>query len=67
MAHHRPHALVTGATSGIGRAIAETLATSHSVVATGRAVDGLAQLDALDHVRALALDVTDRPAVLPGV
>lgn len=60
----KPIALVTGATSGIGRACAEKFHTAgYRIIATGRNVEALAQLrDALGHddVLTLAFDVRHR-------
>lgn len=59
-----PIALVTGATSGVGRAIALTLAVDgHHVLALGRNPDGLAELAEDAHITPLAVDLTDRAAV----
>ena len=55
-------ALVTGATSGIGRAIATALrAVGHDVVAVGRNRDALDEL-ARDGIRGVAVDLSDRRA-----
>lgn len=54
-------ALVTGATSGIGRAIVQALAGSgYQVLALGRNAGQLAELSALPGVSAIEADVTDR-------
>jgi NAD(P)-dependent dehydrogenase (short-subunit alcohol dehydrogenase family) len=61
---------VTGTSSGLGREIARAaLAAGDRVVATARRTDGLADLveQAPDHVRAVALDVTDPAAVRAAV
>lgn len=60
---------VTGASSGIGRAITETLASDgHRVVAAARRTDRLDELAASsDGVQACALDVTDLDAVRAAV
>lgn len=51
--------LVTGASSGIGRNIAETLAAAgHFVYAGARKDADLAELDAIPNVKAVRLDVT---------
>ena len=63
-----PIALVTGASRGIGRAIAQRLAATHDVVAVARSGDELQALaaeiaQAGGRCRAVALDVTDADAV----
>jgi NAD(P)-dependent dehydrogenase (short-subunit alcohol dehydrogenase family) len=51
--------LVTGASSGLGRSIAETLAAKGYVVYAGARKDkDLEALDAIDNIRAVRLDVT---------
>lgn len=62
--------LVTGATSGLGQAIALQLATNHgaTVIATGRRSDRLEQIaaqasEAVGQIQTHALDVTDPEAV----
>jgi len=55
----RPVALVTGATGGIGSAIARRLATDHHVLAIGRRAGALAGLSADPHIEAVALDLLD--------
>ncbi|WP_422360443.1 SDR family NAD(P)-dependent oxidoreductase [Reichenbachiella sp.] len=58
---------VTGATSGIGEAIARILAPSHALVICGRRVDRLeklaAELSAQTDVQTLSFDVSDADAV----
>jgi NAD(P)-dependent dehydrogenase (short-subunit alcohol dehydrogenase family) len=61
-------ALITGASRGLGRALAEALAPEHHVIAVARTVGGLEELD--DRVRARGgeatlapMDVTDRDAM----
>jgi NADP-dependent 3-hydroxy acid dehydrogenase YdfG len=68
MPEARPTALVTGASRGIGRAIALRLAATHDVLAAARSVDALATL--AEEVRALggrceplAMDVADARSV----
>lgn len=57
-------AVVTGATSGIGRAIALALAgAGHRVIAVGRDAGALATLRTVQNIEALQLDVTNRRAV----
>jgi NADP-dependent 3-hydroxy acid dehydrogenase YdfG len=55
----RPVALVTGATGGIGGAIARALATDHRVLAIGRKAGALAGLAADPAIEAVALDLLD--------
>ncbi len=56
--------LVTGASTGIGRNIAERLAAEGYFVFAGARKDAdLAELDAIDNVRAVRLDVTSQEAV----
>ena len=56
--------LVTGASTGIGRNITERLASEgYFVFAGARKEEDLAELDAIDNVRALRLDVTSQEDV----
>jgi len=66
--HDFPIALVTGASRGLGAAIAEALATTHHVVAVARTVGALEELD--DRIRAAGgqatlapMDITTRDAM----
>lgn len=59
-----PKAVVTGATSGIGRAIARSLRHSgHEVIAIGRDDAALREFERRDGVIGLRLDLADRAAV----
>ena len=56
--------LITGASTGIGRNMAETLASEGFFVYAGARKDAdLAELDAIDHVKAVRLDVTSQKDV----
>ncbi len=57
--HDFPIALVTGASRGLGAAIAEALATTHHVVAVARTVGALEELD--DRIRAAGGQATLAP------
>ncbi|WP_166418337.1 SDR family oxidoreductase [Cochlodiniinecator piscidefendens] len=60
----KPLALVTGATSGIGRAITYALADKgYEVIALGRSAATLEKMQTHAGVRPLALDLTDREAL----
>ncbi|MEM0896950.1 MAG: SDR family oxidoreductase [Verrucomicrobiota bacterium] len=57
---HNKRALVTGATSGIGRAVAGMLAQhGANVIATGRNESALAELDAMENISTVAADLRD--------
>ncbi|MEO0575503.1 MAG: SDR family NAD(P)-dependent oxidoreductase [Pseudomonadota bacterium] len=63
-ADHAPHVLVTGATTGIGRHLAETLASDgYHVYAGARTDDEMAELNALDNITAVRLDVTKQDEI----
>lgn len=55
----QPIAVITGATGGMGRAIAADLAVDHTVYALGRNREALDALGAIDNVTAVEIDLTD--------
>ncbi|MEM1089810.1 MAG: SDR family NAD(P)-dependent oxidoreductase, partial [Pseudomonadota bacterium] len=56
--------LITGASTGIGRHLAETLAgAGYHVYAGARKKKDLAELDAIDNITAVRLDVTSQEEV----
>jgi len=64
----KPIAVVTGASRGIGRAIAKRLATDHDIVAAARSADQLESLSreivaAGGSCRSIPIDITDSAAV----
>ena len=64
----RPLALVTGASRGIGRAIAEALSPSHHVLVGGRDAALVAEVVAgLESAEPLAVDLTDEAALAESV
>src|SRR5690349_21677381 len=64
MTLHRPLALVTGASRGIGAAVAAALAPTHRVLLGGRDVDRLkSQAATLPDAQAWPVDLTDAGAV----
>lgn len=68
MSTDRPVALVTGASRGIGRAIAQALSPTHHVLVGGRDADLVAQVVAgLESAEPFAVDLTDEPAVARAV
>jgi 3-oxoacyl-[acyl-carrier protein] reductase len=72
MTSTRPIALVTGASRGIGRAIARRLAATHDIVAVARSAGELAMLADEIHAgggacRTMPLDLTDAAAIGPAL
>jgi len=64
VAEHHQSVLITGASTGIGRHLAETLAENgYHVYAGARKDKDLAKLDAIDNVTAVRLDVTSQDQV----
>ncbi len=64
----RPTALVTGASRGIGRAIAVDLGRTHHVLVGGRDRDAVAEVvDSLPDASAFLADLTDEAAVAQAV
>ena len=64
IAQHKESILVTGASTGIGRNLAETLAgNGYHVYAGARKDKDLAELDAIDNVTAVRLDVTKQDQI----
>lgn len=59
---HRPVAVVTGGTSGIGLAIVKELAKTHFVYATGRSAKALDTLNQLENIKGISLELTDHQA-----
>jgi NAD(P)-dependent dehydrogenase (short-subunit alcohol dehydrogenase family) len=63
-AEHHESILITGASTGIGRHLAETLAAKgYHVYAGARKDKDLAELDAIDNITAVRLDVTKQDQV----
>ena len=62
MAEAEGHILVVGASSGIGRAVAERFAQQGAVTALARRTDRLAELAAAG-IATIAADVTDLAAI----
>jgi len=63
-AEHHESVLITGASTGIGRHLAETLAEKgYHVYAGARKDKDLAELDAIDNITAVRLDVTKQGQV----
>ena len=64
VAEHHESILITGASTGIGRHLAETLAENgYHVYAGARKDKDLAELDAIDNITAVQLDVTNQDQV----
>jgi len=64
LAEGEKRVLVTGASTGIGRNLAETLAESgYHVYAGARSEEDLASLDAIDNITAVRLDVTKQDEI----
>ena len=63
MTSSRPTALVTGASSGMGRAIAADLARTHRVIAVGRDAERLSAVAAETGAEPWQVDVTDTGAL----
>lgn len=64
----RPAVLITGATRGIGRAIADELAADHHLILGGRSADALAELaSAFPSAEPFAVELTDLQAVADAV
>lgn len=64
----RPVALVTGATRGIGRAVASQLGSTHHVLVGGRCDDSARQVAAgLPSAEPFVVDLTDGPALARAV
>lgn len=67
MPNTRPTALITGATGGMGTAIAHELAATHDVIAVGRDEQALAELERSAGATAWRLDLIDSAAVAARV